>query len=241
MEFESLASQPRVAGLPEVNCRHSTFRGRHNAVLEADPRELNTCTPSTVQVYTCSMPLEWFSMVYTDSGRLLPLTAIGAGIDFIHIFRTVHLPRFAASLGLMSAWRADGQTHQSGHPARAARMASRHSVALRILFESMARSVRASGLCRVLRRLVTVQQIDRDLTKCGDLTEDRLVLRVFRDTLDSTVWTATWFALRWAPTGGAPMWDPNHYRECASAGCRSDRPFEVPDEEIRAAALKERL
>jgi hypothetical protein len=24
-----------------------------------------------------------------DSGRLLPLTAIGAGIDFIHIFRTV--------------------------------------------------------------------------------------------------------------------------------------------------------
>jgi hypothetical protein len=29
------------------------------------------------------------SIVYTDSGRLLPLTAIGAGIDFIHIFRTV--------------------------------------------------------------------------------------------------------------------------------------------------------
>jgi hypothetical protein len=66
MEFESLASQPRVAGLPEVNCRHSTFRGRHNAVLEADPRELNTCTPSTVQVYTCSMPLEcflWFTRI----------------------------------------------------------------------------------------------------------------------------------------------------------------------------------
>jgi hypothetical protein len=28
-------------------------------------------------------------MVYTDSGCLLSLTAIGAGIDFIHIFRTV--------------------------------------------------------------------------------------------------------------------------------------------------------
>ena len=32
------------------------------------------------------------SIVYTDSGRLLPLTAIGAGIDFIHIFRTVIQP-----------------------------------------------------------------------------------------------------------------------------------------------------
>jgi hypothetical protein len=29
------------------------------------------------------------SIVYTDSGRLLPLTTVGAGIDFIHIFRTV--------------------------------------------------------------------------------------------------------------------------------------------------------
>jgi hypothetical protein len=28
-------------------------------------------------------------MVYMDSGRLLPLTSVGAGIDFIHIFRTV--------------------------------------------------------------------------------------------------------------------------------------------------------
>ena len=30
-----------------------------------------------------------FSMVYMDSGRLLPLNVIGAGTDFIHIFRTV--------------------------------------------------------------------------------------------------------------------------------------------------------
>jgi hypothetical protein len=29
------------------------------------------------------------SMAYTDLGRLLPLKAIGAGIDVIHIFRTV--------------------------------------------------------------------------------------------------------------------------------------------------------
>jgi hypothetical protein len=43
--------------------------------------------------------LHWFhafwvlSIVYMDSGRLLPLTADGAGIDFIHIFRTVLLAR----------------------------------------------------------------------------------------------------------------------------------------------------
>jgi hypothetical protein len=30
-----------------------------------------------------------FSMAYTDSGRLLPLTADGAGLNFLHIFAHV--------------------------------------------------------------------------------------------------------------------------------------------------------
>jgi hypothetical protein len=53
-------------------------------------RDLNPgpLAPQAKCRFTAVSCLGVFPIGYTDSGHLLPLTAIGAGIDFIHIFRT---------------------------------------------------------------------------------------------------------------------------------------------------------
>ena len=89
---------PELAYSP-AHVRRITSEGKFAAYLL--PQTSDRSSPATF--------FEVFSIAYTDSGRLLPLKAIGAGIDFIHIFRIVVVAKNKVGLA-----QADSENQSAG-------------------------------------------------------------------------------------------------------------------------------